>query len=163
MHYYLGLEIWNKRSEIFLGQGKYAMKILQKFGMMDCKPMATPMTTEIRKVKNSDSNQEYMSLYQQFIGSLMYLVNTRPDICFVINTLSQFQVEPIHEHWIDAKHVLRYLHGKINYGLRYTSTNDIRPHGFTYSDWAGSAKDRRSTSRMCFSLGFAMISWTNRK
>jgi hypothetical protein len=35
MHYYLGLEVWQKCGEIFLGQGKYAMKILQKFGMMD--------------------------------------------------------------------------------------------------------------------------------
>jgi hypothetical protein len=42
MHYYLGLEVWQKRGEVFLGQGKYAMKIFQKFGMMDCKSMATP-------------------------------------------------------------------------------------------------------------------------
>jgi hypothetical protein len=35
MHYYLGLEVWQKRGEAFLGQGKYAVKILQKFGMMD--------------------------------------------------------------------------------------------------------------------------------
>jgi hypothetical protein len=35
MHYYLGLEVWQKRGEVFLGQGKYAIKILQKFGMMD--------------------------------------------------------------------------------------------------------------------------------
>ena len=39
MHYYLGLEAWQKRGEVFLGQGKYAVKILQKFGMMDCKSM----------------------------------------------------------------------------------------------------------------------------
>ena len=37
MHYYLGLEVWQKHGEVFLGQGKYAIKILQKFGMMDCK------------------------------------------------------------------------------------------------------------------------------
>jgi hypothetical protein len=43
MHYYLGQEVWQKRGEVFLGQGKYAIKILQKFGMMDCKSMETPM------------------------------------------------------------------------------------------------------------------------
>jgi hypothetical protein len=163
MHYYLGLEVWQKRGEGFLGQGKYAIKILQKFGMMDCKSMDTPMNADIRKVKVPDSNLVYPSLYRQLIGSLMYLVNTRPDICFVVNTLSQFQMEPRQEHWIVAKHVLRYICGTINYGLRYTASSDIQLHGFTDSDWAGSAEDRKITSGMCFSLGSAMISWSSRK
>jgi hypothetical protein len=90
MHYYLGLEAWQKHGEVFLGQGKSAVKILHKFGMMDCNSMATPMTTNIRKVRDSDSDPVDSSLYQQLFGSLMYLVNTRPDICFVVNTLSQF-------------------------------------------------------------------------
>jgi hypothetical protein len=64
MHYYLGLEVWQKRGEIFLGQGKYAVKILQKFGMMDCKSMATPMTTNIRKVRDSNSDPVDPSLYR---------------------------------------------------------------------------------------------------
>jgi hypothetical protein len=63
MHYYLGLEVWQKRGEVFLGQGKYAIKILQKFGMMDCKSMDTPMTTDIRKVKYPDSDLVDPSLY----------------------------------------------------------------------------------------------------
>jgi hypothetical protein len=45
------------------------------------------------------------------IGSLMYFTNTRPDICFVVNTLSQYMVEPRHVHLIEAKHVMRYLKG----------------------------------------------------
>jgi hypothetical protein len=98
MHYYLGLEVWKKHGEVFLGQGKYTIKILQKFGMMDCKSMDTPMTTDIRKLKDLDSDPIDPSLYRQLIGSLMYLVNTRPDICFSVNTLSQFQVEPRHEN-----------------------------------------------------------------
>ena len=98
MHYYLGLEVWQKYGEVFLGQGKYAIKILQKFGMMDCKSMDNPMTTDIIKVKDADSDPVDPSLYQQLIGSLMHLVNTQPNIFFVVNTLSQFQVEPRHEH-----------------------------------------------------------------
>jgi hypothetical protein len=119
MHYYLGLEVWQKRGEVFLGQGKYAIKILQKFGMMNCKSMDTPMTTDIRKVRDSDSDPVDTSLYQQLIGSLMYLVNTLPDIFFVVNTLSQFQVEPRHDHWTAAKHVLRYIRGTLKYGLSW--------------------------------------------
>jgi hypothetical protein len=163
MHYYLGLEVWKKHGEVFLGQGKYAIKILQKFGMMDCKSMDTPMTTNIRKLRDSDSDPVDPSLYRQLIGSLIYLVNTQPDICFVLNTLSQFQVEPRHEHWIATKHVLRYIPGTINYGLRYTASSDRQLHGFIDSDWAGSVEDRKSTSGMCFILVFAMIYWGRRK
>jgi hypothetical protein len=72
-------------------------------------------------------------------------------------------VEPRHEHWIAIKHVLRYIRGKINYGLRYTASSNIQLHGFTDFDWAESAKDKKSTSRMCFSMGSAMISWGSRK
>jgi hypothetical protein len=129
-------KVWQKHGEVFLGQGKYAIKILQKFGMMDCKSMDTPMNADIRKVKVLDSDPVDPSLYRQLIGSLMYLVNTQLDIFFVVNTLSQFQVEPRHEHWIAAKHVLRYIRGTINYGLRYTASNNIQLHGFTDSDWA---------------------------
>jgi hypothetical protein len=54
MHYYLGLEVWKKHGETFLGQGKYVVKIFQKFGMMDCKSMATPMVTDLKKLRDSD-------------------------------------------------------------------------------------------------------------
>jgi hypothetical protein len=158
MHYYLALEVRQKRGEIFLGKGKYVEKILQKFGMMDCKSMTTPMVTDLRKLRDSDSDPVDSSLYRQLIGSLMYLVNARLGICFAVNTLSQFQVEPRHEHWIVAKHILRYLHGMLNYGLRYASNSDVQLHGFTDSDWAGNAHDRKSTFGICFSLSSAMIS-----
>jgi hypothetical protein len=125
--------------------------------------MATPMTTDIRKVRDSYFDPVHPSLYRQLIGSLMFLVNTRPDICFFVNNLSQFQVEPRHEHWIVAKHVLIYICETLNYGLIYTSSSDIQLHGFIDSDWEGSTEDRRSTLGMCFSLGSTMISWASRK
>lgn len=43
MHYFLGLEVWQSDGEIFLGQGSYAMEILKRFRMEDCRPMSTPM------------------------------------------------------------------------------------------------------------------------
>ena len=33
-------------------------------------------------------------VYSQLVGSLMYLVNTRPDICYAVNQLSQAMVKP---------------------------------------------------------------------
>ena len=64
----------------------------------------------------------------------MYLVNTRPDIYYVMNTLNQFMVEPRRAHWATAKHVLRYLKGTVSLGLRYTKGNEIQLSWFTNAD-----------------------------
>ena len=93
----------------------------------------------------------------------MYLVNTRPDICFAVNTLSQYMVEPRRVHWSVAKHVLRYLQGTVEYGLDYRQGSGVRLAGYTNSDWAGCAVDRKSTSGCCFGLGSTVVSWLRRK
>ena len=92
-------------------------------------------------------------MYHQMIGSLMYLTNMRPDIFFAMNTLSQFLKDPRHVHVIAAKHILRYLRGIVDYGIRYDVNQKIILECYVDSDWAGSAIDRKSTSWCCFSIG----------
>ena len=104
-----------------------------------------------------------VTLYRQIIGLLMYLTNTKPDICFAVNTLSQFLVEPRHVHLVVSKHVMRYLKGTMDYGLSYDGDHDFTLNGYTDVDWAGSVADRKKTFGCCFSLGSAMISWQSRK
>jgi hypothetical protein len=131
--------------------------------MEDCRPMTTPMITNWKKLHAYESQLLDSTLYHQLIGSLMYLVNTRPDIFFAINTLSQFMVEPRRVHCVAAKHVLRYLYGTVDYGLDYQRGDGVRLVGYTNSDWAGCVSDRKSTSRCCFGLGLAVVSWFSRK
>jgi len=93
----------------------------------------------------------------------MYLVNTRLDICFAVNTMSQFMCEPRKVHWVAAKHILRYFHGTVDYGLDYRQGDGVRLAGYTDFDWAGCASDRKSTSGRCFGLGSAVVSWFSQK
>jgi len=83
MHYYRGMEVWKNHGEIYLGQGKYIIKLLQKFGMMDSKPMINPMITNLKKLRSSDSSLVDPSSYCELVGFLMYLVNTRLDIFLI--------------------------------------------------------------------------------
>ena len=101
--------------------------------------------------------------YRQIIGSLMYLTNTRLDICFAVNTLSQYLVQPRRVQLIAAKHVMRYLKGNIHFVLYYDENHEYILYGYMDADWAGSVSDRKNTSSGCYSLGFAMISWFSRK
>ena len=121
--------------------------------MIDCKDMTNWMTTNLKLLNDDTSEAVDATLYIHIIGSLMYLTNTIPDICFIVNTLIQYMVNPKHIHLVGAKHVMRHLKGTLDYGLRYASIGEIRLHGFIYSDWSGSVRDRKSTSGCCFSLG----------
>jgi hypothetical protein len=53
MHYFLGLEVWERTNEIFLSQGKYIVDILKKFNMTDCKSMPTPMVMDLKKMNDA--------------------------------------------------------------------------------------------------------------
>jgi hypothetical protein len=163
MHYFFGLEVWQSPGRIFLNQGKYTVEILKRFDMLECRPMNTRMEAKLKLLVDTSSELTDATLYRQIIGSLMYLTNTRPDICFAVNTLSQFLVEPRRVHLVAAKHVMRYLKGTIDCGLSYDGDHDFTLSGYIDADWAGSVSDRKSTSRCCFSLGSAMISWQSRK
>ena len=85
------------------------------------------------------------------------------DVCFAMNTLSQYLVEPRQVHLVAAKHVMRYLKGTVNCGLSYIGDHDFKLFGYLDFDWAGSVSDRKSTLGECFSLGSGMISWLSKK
>ena len=68
--------MWQSTDGIFLGQGKYAVEILKRFGMMDCKTMATPMASNLKLLSDASSKKVDATMYRQMIGSLMYLTNT---------------------------------------------------------------------------------------
>ena len=86
---------------------------------MDCKAMATPMESNLKPLSDDSSESVDARMYRQMIGSLMYLTKMRQDIFFAVNKLSQFLIDPRHVHLIVSKHILRYLKGTINYGLKY--------------------------------------------
>jgi hypothetical protein len=130
MHYLLGLEVWQSTEKIFLNQGKYAVK-MKRFDMLKCKSMYTPMETKLKLLVDTSSELVDATLHRQIIGSVMYLTNTRLDICF---SLSQYLVEPRRVHIVAAKHMMRYLKGTLDFGLYYTRDHDFRLSGYTDSD-----------------------------
>jgi hypothetical protein len=74
----------------------------------------------------SDSYLIDPTIYWQLIGSLMYLVNTRHYIFYVVSALSQFMSQLRQINWVVAKHVLRYFQGTVGYILIHASSVDMR-------------------------------------
>lgn len=102
--------------------------------------------------------------YRELIGSLMYLSQyTRPDIAFAASKLSQYNSNPGRAHWIQAKHVLRYLNKTKDLGLVYMATGDRRIQVYCDADWAGDQDDRRFYSGVVVMMGGNLIHWRSTK
>lgn len=124
--------------------------------------MSTPMITNWKKPNIFQSKLVDPNFYYQLIGSLMQLVNTRLDLCFSINILSHYTIEPRRVHWVAKKHVLGYLWVIMDYGLDYRRRDGVNLTSYTNSDWEGNVVDRKSTSGCCFRLGLVVVSGSAR-
>ena len=102
-----------------MSQGKYEKEILGKIHMERCKPMDTPLPRNWMKEDATSGEVVDATVYRQLVGSLMYLVNTRLEICYAVNQLSQAMVKPTKLIWKVGRHVLRYVRGTSEYGLWY--------------------------------------------
>ena len=81
------MEVWKHPDGIFLGEGKYTVEIMKRARMVHCKVITTPMASNLKLLCDASSDSIDDTMYCHMIGSLMYLMNMRPDICFVVNTL----------------------------------------------------------------------------
>jgi cytochrome c peroxidase len=93
---------------ITLGQEAYASKLLEKGGMTSCNPCHTPMEPGLQLSTTSSTPDVVPTMYRSLVGSLRYLVHTRPDIAFVVGYDSRFMEKPQQEHLVVVKHLLRY-------------------------------------------------------
>ena len=161
----LGLEIRRNREAhtLHLGQAQYAAKFLERYGIHESRPVATPMECQLSA---QDVNGDWFdaTLYRQAIGSLMYLmVGTRPDIIYALGQLSQYVQCPTEALWNGVKRVLRYVNGTRELVILFDGTTDLWPVGFCDSDWAGDQVDRKSTSGYVFVVGSGAVSWKSKK
>jgi hypothetical protein len=161
----LGIEVKQMQSGIELCQSSYAVKLLEKAGMKGCNSCATPMEARLKLSKDSASSVVDSTEYRSLIGSLRYLLHTRPDLKFSVCYLSWFMEEPKQEHLNAVKKVFRYIVGTIEYGLVYPrgSGGTIELMGYSDSDMAGDADDSKSTSGAIFILCEGMVTWSTQK
>ena len=98
-----------------MNQKRYILKMLDRFGVKDCKPRATPCEQKL------DGNNDLMTnpkKYREIIGSLIYaMICTSPDISGIVSKLSQKLSCSREKDMVAAKHALRYLRGTIDYEL----------------------------------------------
>jgi len=156
--YFLGLEIHAGSNGIFLSQHKYAMGLVVAAGLQDLPPLDTPMEINIKLRKDKGDLLPDPTTYRTFVGSLIYLTNTRPDISYAAQQVSQFMASPRHLYMAAVRRIIRYVHGTIRRGLCYLVGTSLDLIAYSNADYAGCSDTRRSTTSWCIFLGPALIS-----
>ncbi|RVW45617.1 Retrovirus-related Pol polyprotein from transposon RE2 [Vitis vinifera] len=150
-------------SGVVLSQRKYALDILKETGMLDCKPIDTPMDPNVKLVLGQGEPLGDPRRYRRLVGKLNYLTITRPDISFPVSVVSQFLQSPCDSHWDVVIRILQYIKSTPGQGVLYENKGHTQVVGYTDADWAGSPIDRRSTSGYCVFIGGNLISWKSKK
>jgi len=148
---------------IHICQRKYALDILSQTGMIGCKPCSTPYLKDNKDLYDAAETLPDPTVYRQLIGKILYLTNTRPDLCFSIHLLSQFMQAPTVKHYAAAQHILRYIEANPSQGLFFPADNQIQLKAFSDSDWGTCPDTRKSTTGFCIFLGSSLFSWKSKK
>ena len=146
---FLGLEIEKNGKGIMLSQKKYALDLMKKFNMAEFRESKSPFLSGIKMHEFGNSLMVDITLYRQLVGSLLYLIHTRPDLSWLI-VVARHMHQPHEIHWISAKRVLRYVQGTKNFGVHYTASSSLPLARFSYSYWDGDTTNRKSTSSFVF-------------
>nr|GEZ01881.1 uncharacterized mitochondrial protein AtMg00810-like [Tanacetum cinerariifolium] len=161
--FFLGLQVKQKKDEIFISQDKYVAEILRKFRLTEGKSGSIPIDTEKPLLKDPDGEEVDVHTYRLMIGSLMYLTSSRPDIMFAVCACARFQVTQKASHLHAVKRIFRYLKGKPHLGLWYPKDSPFDLVAYSDSDYAGAILDRKSTTGGCQFLRCRLISWQCKK
>ncbi len=185
----LGMSIIRNRNlkQLKISHKTYLQNLLNKFGMLECRPEPTPEAVGI-KLSNSQSpitNEQLREMeqlkpkYLSAVGALMYAsLSTRPDLAHSVNELSRFMSNPGLVHFIALKRVLRYVKNSLNIELTYdgnlqnneiVNTNDFCSsfehslHVFTDASWGDCPDTRRSTTGYIVKFNNDTITWNSRR
>ena len=161
--FYLGLQIQQNNTGIFISQEKYLREMLKRFQMEDCKLVSTPMITRCKLCADDGSVDIDQRIYRSMVGSLLYLTASRLDIVLAVGLVARYQAAPKKSHLLAIKRIFRYLQGTAHYGLWYPKSKSFTLTAYTDVDWASYVDYRKSTSGGAFYLGKSLVAWLRRK
>ncbi len=167
----LGMKVTRdrKNKRLHLHQQKYALDILELFGMSDAKPSNFPAPPGVRLSKEPlDGTHDKpidVSGYRAIVGKLVYLmVGTEPSIAFAVGQLSRFFSCAVAHHLEAAKLVMRYLKSILkSQGLTFRGDRGLELYAYCDSDWAGCPDTRRSTSGYVVMFCGAAVAWISKR
>nr|GEV38199.1 retrovirus-related Pol polyprotein from transposon TNT 1-94 [Tanacetum cinerariifolium] len=163
MAFFLGLQVNQSPSGIFINQSNYVNEILMKYGLNTCDIIGTPMDIKDKRDLDQIGTSDDATKYRSMIGALMYLTSSRPNIVHATCLCARYQAHPTEKHLKEVKRIFCYLRGTVNMGLRYTKDSGFELTGFSDADYAGCKDTFKSTSGGAQFLSEKLVSWSSKK
>ena len=107
LHYFLGIEVVRRPDGFFLHQQRYAHELLDRVGMLNCKPAPMPVDTKAKVSALEGSPASDAAFYRSIVGALQYLTLTRPDLQYAVQQVCLHMHAPRDSHWTLVKRILR--------------------------------------------------------
>jgi hypothetical protein len=106
LNYFLGLQVKQTAESIFISHSKYAKDLVKRFGLDGKSRAHTPMSTSVKISSDLAGKSVDPSLYRSMIGSLLYLIASRPDVAFSVGVWVRFssRSEGVPSHYSEAYH-----------------------------------------------------------
>ena len=142
------------------------LKVLQRFNMLDCRPISTPMDPGAGNTLMPSEDQDdkkTITCYQSVVGPLMWpAMHTRPDIAYTVGVLSRYCSNPGPLHCKYLQRIMRYISSTLDTGLVFRKDTEDDIVGYSDSDYAGTKDGRSSTGDYKFLLAGAPISYRSK-
>ncbi|XP_019231774.1 PREDICTED: uncharacterized protein LOC109212578 [Nicotiana attenuata] len=163
LHYFLGLEIFYKDDGVLISQRKFATNLLKEYDCLGYTTVSSLLDCTVKLKATEGSLLADPTYYRKLVGKLNFLTNTRLDITYSVQHLSQFMQSPRKPHLKAALHVLRYLNADPTLGIFLSNSPDCTLKAYCDSDWAACPDSRRSVSGYVVLFGESAINWKSNK
>nr|XP_016474718.1 PREDICTED: uncharacterized mitochondrial protein AtMg00810-like [Nicotiana tabacum] len=163
LHYFLGLEIFYKADGVVISQRKFVLDLLKEYNCIDYSSLASPLDPTVKSKAKEGTALTDPTYYRKLVGKLNFLTNTRIDIAYSVQYLSQFMQDPREPHLKAAFHLLRYLKGDPSMGIFMSHDPNYNVRAYCDSDWAACPDSRKSVSGYLILLGNSPICWKSKK
>ena len=137
LSYFLGLEIIHSTNGLYITQAKYASDLLSRAGLTNSKTVDTPVKLNVHLTPSRGKPLSNHSLYRRLVGSLVYLIVTRPGISYAVYQVNQYLSAPRSTYYDAVLCILRYLKGTLFHSLFYSAQSPLVLRVFSGAGWVG--------------------------
>jgi hypothetical protein len=136
LRYFHEIEVSSTSDGFSISQEKYIQDLVARAALGDERTVETPTELNVKLRPTDGDHLPDPTRYRHLVGSLVYLVVTRPDISYPVHILSQFVSAPTTVHYSHLLRVLRYLRGTITHRLFFPRFSSLQLQCYSDATWA---------------------------